>query len=477
MQRKRIALLGAGIAGLATAYRVAQSNNEHEIIIFEKESRPGGLARSVTIAGIPSDYGPHRINTELGEIKTFLREFLGSGMFTVKRRSQMFLNGRFIEYPIKFFDAIRHLGLYKTVQYGFSAIVSSMFKDSRVKEHDTFETVMKKALGSALYNDIIRPYSEKTWKTPPENIDAEVARVRLSGIRLGKVIRSVLGKEQVDDPSALRQFFYLDGGIESLVNKFVASYKNKPIKINTNATVTALSLLESGKIKIGWIESNGKEHQDIFDFCFSSIPLDELVRMLTRSVPDENALSVANKLRYISMIIVYVVANKPQISPNSWMYFPEKEFIFNRGYEPKNFFRSMPAGEQSVLCLEITCFQGDELWQRDDSRVAEEVVRQICSTGLLKPNEVVQTEVVRLTHAYPLLTTGYKEQLKIIWQYLSQIPSLITVGRQGLFQHNNIDHSIYGGFCAGDLYLRSSSPVNEWYTTTIKKFQNFRIID
>lgn len=477
MHRRRIAVLGAGIAGLATAYRIVQSDVEYEIVIFEKESRPGGLARSIQIDGIPSDFGPHRINTEIEEIKTFLREFLGGEMFTVKRKSQMFLNGKFVEYPIKPFDALKRLGFYKTAQYGFSALFSSLLNSPEVRENDSFESVMKRSLGSALYNDIIRPYSEKTWKTPPENIDGEVARVRLSGIRLRKVLRSLLGKEQASDPSALREFYYLHGGIESLVKKFLHSFNGKQVKIKTNANVVALSPLNDGKIQIKWIEGDDKEHQEVFDFCFSSIPVDELVKMLIYTKHDKEVISAINNLRYISMIIVYIVANKPKISSNSWMYFPEKEFIFNRGYEPKNFFHSMPASDKSVLCLEVTCFQDDELWQRDDTSISEEIVRQICVTGLLTRDKVASTEVVRLTHAYPLLTIGYKEHLKVIWEFLAQIPSLITIGRQGLFQHNNIDHSIYGGFCAAEVFLRSPSPVSEWYTKTIKKFQNFRIID
>ena len=31
------------------------------------------------------------------------------------------------------------------------------------------------------------------------------------------------------------------------------------------------------------------------------------------------------------------------------------------------------------------------------------------------------------------------------------MPNLVTLGRQGLFNHNNMDHSIYMGLCAADL--------------------------
>jgi protoporphyrinogen oxidase len=347
---------------------------------------------------------------------------------------------------------------------------------SRNGEGKSFDDVMKKAFGTAAYEDLIRPYSEKFWKVSPELIDAEVAKMRVSAGGLKKLIRQVLGRENEVDPSALLQFHYLPGGFHDIVLKFERSFANDPVIIHKNARVTGLFPTGNDGVRVKFALADAQEKHETFDFCFSTIPLDDLVKMLTQTVPNESALHVADNLRFVSMILVYLVAKKPQISDNSWLYFPEKHLIFNRAYESKNFNPRWKT-DNSVLCLEVTCHRGDELWTRSDADIADQVVKQFCSTGMLNESEVDKTVVVRLTHAYPLLTRGYQEKLQVLWRYLSTVPSIISLGRQGLFQHNNTDHAMYMGFRAADLFRRSPSPAQEWYQSEINRFKNFRIVD
>jgi protoporphyrinogen oxidase len=470
------------VAGLATAHRLAHAAPDFDIVIFEKERDAGGLARSLTIAGIAADFGPHRINTQIPEIQSFLNTFLGGEMYAVHRKSQMYINGGYLDYPIRFSKTIGHFGLFATLRFGLSALLSAARAGAK-DETASFEDLMIKAFGKAAYETFIRPYSEKVWKIPPDQIDAEVARVRVSAGGATKLLRQMWGKEADDDPSALKQFSYLPGGIRDLITKFEASFAarrscftDKPVRIEKEALVTNLIPLDDGTITVVCQQADGRERRETFDFCFSTIPVDDLVRMLAQTKPDDRASRIAADLRFLSMILVYLVANKPQISDNSWLYFPEKHLIFNRGYESKN-FNPRWKSDKALICLEITCYRGDDLWNRHDADIAQQVAKEFCSTGMLRENEVESTVVARLTHAYPLLTRGYKQKLRVLWDYLSAFPTIISLGRQGLFQHNNMDHSLYMGLCAADLFLHSPSPAHDWYHSEITKFDHFKIID
>ncbi len=476
MTGKRIAILGAGSAGLAVAYRLLDNNTDVQITIFEREGTVGGLARSFDVAGIPADYGPHRVHTELPEIKTFYQEFLGDDLFEVKRKSQMYFKGGYFDYPLVLSNAIDHLGFKTVMRYGLSAMLASFLSLYPRNRKETFDAVMIKAFGSAAYNDLIRPYTIKTWKTPPEQIDAEVARLRVSAGGVEKLIRQVLGKEKKSDPSALRKFHYLDGGFGSIVKKFIASFKDKPVDIKRGTPVATVAPLPDGKVRIGWFRAGDYVHE-IFDFCFSTIPLNDLLRMTTESAKDADVRQKAAQLRFISTILVFIIAKKPTITDNTWLYFPEPNLVFNRGYEGKNFLPGRLQTSKSMICLEVTCFQGDETWKRSDEDIARQVVADFCSTGILDERDVDSTKVVRMTHAYPLLSFGYKDKLSLFWKYLSRFRSIITLGRQGLFQHNNMDHSIYTGFRAADIFMDSSKPAERWYTSEIATFNKFRIID
>ena len=237
MTTKRIAILGAGAAGLAAALRFKRTNYDCEIVMLEKDEAPGGLARSLIVAGAPADIGPHRIFTLLPEIKRFYDEFLGDSLFVVPRKSQMFFNGAFLNYPLKLSEALKSLGLSRTWRFGISAMMSTFKSVPDSPEKNTFDKVMKKAFGSAVYEELLRPFAEKTWKISPAEIDGEVGRVRVSAGGFTKIVRQVLGLEKKSDPSALPEFHYLKGGFQEVVDKFVSALQDAPVSIRTQSRI------------------------------------------------------------------------------------------------------------------------------------------------------------------------------------------------------------------------------------------------
>jgi protoporphyrinogen oxidase len=46
----RVAIIGAGAAGLSAAYALSKHPDRFAVIVFEKESVPGGVARSIDVA-------------------------------------------------------------------------------------------------------------------------------------------------------------------------------------------------------------------------------------------------------------------------------------------------------------------------------------------------------------------------------------------------------------------------------------------
>ena len=56
-----VVVLGAGLAGLATAYELCRSG--HRVTILEKEDYPGGMATSWKVGPYWLDHGPHRFHS------------------------------------------------------------------------------------------------------------------------------------------------------------------------------------------------------------------------------------------------------------------------------------------------------------------------------------------------------------------------------------------------------------------------------
>jgi protoporphyrinogen oxidase len=72
-----IVVLGAGPAGLGAAWRLAR-RGVFDVSVIERGSAVGGNAGSFEFAGMPVDYGSHRLHTSCSpEILDDIRQMLG----------------------------------------------------------------------------------------------------------------------------------------------------------------------------------------------------------------------------------------------------------------------------------------------------------------------------------------------------------------------------------------------------------------
>jgi protoporphyrinogen oxidase len=93
-----VVIVGAGVSGLSLAVRLAERGVE--TVVVERESRPGGLARSFCYDGFTFDIGPHRFHTYDPAVERFLRATLGSSVREISRSSKLHFRGRFYPWPL-----------------------------------------------------------------------------------------------------------------------------------------------------------------------------------------------------------------------------------------------------------------------------------------------------------------------------------------------------------------------------------------
>lgn len=475
----RILILGAGVCGLAAAHRLLERDPSLEVTILEREERPGGLARSLTVNGQVTDLGPHRIFTELPDVQEFLQDLAGDQLKSVKRKSRMWLKGGWIEYPPKPVEVTARLGLGTVAGAGFSYAGEKLnqLMNARGEGGESFESLMRQGFGPELYRILVEPYARKVWKISPKQMHADIARVRVSAGGLDQIIKKLIVGEPKDKITAVKKFYYIAGGVEKLVMKLRTAIEAAGAEFRLVRTVNGLRQFRTGHIQASAITPQGKEEVYHAESCISTIGLPDTLDMLLPQIPDEALEKAKRELRYITNILVCVVANRPKITDSQWLYFPEKDTIFNRGYEPGNFHESMTSGGQSMIVMEITCHPGDKTDQRSDRELTNATIRGLERVGLLSREEIAATHVHRIPRTYPLYDLEYRERLSKIWRYLDQFPQLLSSGRQGLFLHNNMDHSMHMGFRAAEQVLsKADNPAKEFYSE-IRRFQEFRIVD
>jgi protoporphyrinogen oxidase len=508
-----VVILGAGVAGLAAALRVTQLHPGRAVTLIESAAHPGGLASGWRHEGFTADLGPHRIFTELPEIEALLPELVAKDqMMTVRRTSQMLLEGQLIDYPIRAAELLRLLGPVRMGFYGLSALLAKAHALAGRKAH-TFQDIMRQAFGAGLSQLIVEPYARKVWKTEPEDLDPEVARVRVSAGNITKLLRQIMGRpEPKGQESALREFRYIRGGVHGLVSALRDRAEKAGAVIHLNQRVSGFEVDQaSGRIrsvltrqvtpareypssqplvtsstavlgapgrKAAVDNGFGAEHSHAAGAVISTIPLPDLVYLAAPHLPDRAAAeSIADGLPYLGLILVALILPRPRLTQNCWLYFPDEDLIFNRAYEPANFDPTMATGDRTLVVFEVTARWDSPLWMDPVERVVEQVRADASRTGLIQPGEPVQSFAIKVPYTYPLYTNGYKERLMDALGRLQALPNLLSTGRQGLYNHNNMDHSMLMGIRAAEILSRNPDRPADLWIGAITEFDQFRIVD
>ncbi|MBW2182452.1 MAG: NAD(P)-binding protein, partial [Deltaproteobacteria bacterium] len=102
-----ILIIGAGLAGLSTAYHLGKEEYE----IYEKENEAGGLCRSFKKDGFTFDYTGHLLHLRNEYTKKLIEKLLPGKIKPHTRCASIYSKGVFTSYP---FQANLH-GLPKEV--------------------------------------------------------------------------------------------------------------------------------------------------------------------------------------------------------------------------------------------------------------------------------------------------------------------------------------------------------------------------
>ena len=121
--------------------------------------------------------------------------------------------------------------------------------------------------------------------------------------------------------------------------------------------------------------------------------------------------------------------------------------------------------------LEYFCNEGDELWSMSDEDFAALGVREMVNLNLIDSrNNVLDTHVERVKKAYPAYFDTYSE-IDTLIAYLSSIPNLYCVGRNGQHRYNNIDHSMCTSFeTVKNILSGTTDKSNIWSVNTEQEY-------
>lgn len=427
-RKQTILILGGGLTGLSIALREAKKGN-HAIII-EKENELGGLARSFHYARARNnctfDIGPHILRSSDTNLMSLVKAL--TPCHFLESNPAIWKNPGILHDPIIPVISNRNLMLLSQTKR------LKVFRELRErKEHmqsvnfsmlDNFEECVKAQIGDVLYEEYFKEYTEKWWGLSPRELSADMAPKNLI------VSKEVFyGHISTNFKRARTEVYPLKGGIGAISTALTIKLKQYDASIMTNAKVKSVNI-DGDAVKEAVIETPHGETTISCDFLYSTIPITQLASFL----------GISCNLKYRADICVFIpLKDTDKLFNNKWLYFNDEDIIFSRISEPK-LFSGHNAQRGTSLCVELTCFKGDDLW--NDKNLPRKVANQLVELGIINEDILEGIRMIRVPHAYPVYVKGYENELSQVRARISEIKKLKVAGRTGAFQFVNMDNCL-----------------------------------
>lgn len=426
-----IIILGAGLAGISTAYFLQQTGYSGNITIIEKEKVIGGLCRTIRKNKYAYDIGPHILFSKDKEMLTLMLEVLEDNNY-LRRSNQIFYKERHIQYPFE--NDLSKLPANE-LNYCIQTFNHNPYEDYVANNMIQF---FLKTFGEGITNTYLRPYNEKIWKYDPAFMNTSMVD-RIPKPTKDEIQRSATG-ETVD--GYLHQLFFhypSYGGIESVVTGLANRLNMNKCRILTESMITSLKGSES-------VFSVETDNKSVFtgDAVISTIPIHELMRAYMKT--PETIRRCVNNLRYNSIAIAFVKTPYDMCGEHFTFTIPDKTILFHRISKMDFLGEAYHHGTEATYMVEITYRKNDYIALMEDKELLERVRQGMCDIHFAYcPEDVEVIDLSKYEYAYVIYDLNHTSNMEQIRHYYLN-EGIVLNGRFGNFEYWNMDRILRESF-------------------------------
>jgi protoporphyrinogen oxidase len=450
-----------------TAAYLLSKNNVPVTVLEADPVYVGGISRTATYKGFHFDIGGHRFFSKSKAVEDFWMEILPNDMLDRPRSSRIYYNGKFFAYPLRAFEALIKLGVFRSTLCMLSYLKAKLFP---VKNPNNFEDWVSNQFGKRLFNTFFKSYTEKVWGMSCKDISADWAAQRIKGLSLGSAIKNaLLPKRQPKDKTKV---------IKTLINCFKYPRKGPGMMWEACAVKTQAmgGLLEMGAKVTGCAYDEASETWQLqyrdkqgnvqtleADHVISSAPMRELARGLMPPI-SENAKKAADSLKYRDFLTVMLILKDRKMFDDNWIYIHDPSVQVGRIQNFRSWSPEMvPDPDKACYGLEYFCFEHDGLWDSSDAELIELAKKELLQIGLAQEGDVMDGTVVRQKKAYPVYDDDYAKHVATVRDEIEErYPNLHLVGRNGMHKYNNQDHAMMTAMLCVENILAETKLYDLW---------------
>jgi protoporphyrinogen oxidase len=417
-----VAILGAGLTGLATAAFL-----KRPAVLLEAQPQVGGLLRTFGRGGFWSDVGGHII---FSKDQVALDHILGwlEGQVERRRRSNVILfDGGLVKYPFE--NGLAELPNRQDTLECVEGFVRAWAAADRAPAARHLKDWCLRRFGPGISDKYLIPYNEKIWKTPLEDIATEWVD-RVPSPELTEVLKSAIGIPTEGYTHQLYFHYPREGGIQRLAEVLRERDLAAGHQIRTGFEVRTIA-----RGSHGWSISNGAETIEA-ETLVSSIPIDTLLRAI-EGAPAE-IVRAADQIRTNALRVVLLGTRRTDLDKHTAVYVPDPRSLYHRVCCNNCFSPGLSPAGCSSMSVEVTCREGDEVASLDDASLVARVLHDLERDGLLKPADVIETMVHRERFAYIVYDHEHAARVQRIASWAKSV-GIHLAGRFAESRYLNMD--------------------------------------
>jgi protoporphyrinogen oxidase len=424
MVRKRIIILGAGLAGLSAAWHLQKRGIDCQL--FEKEPEVGGLCRSKSIDGFTFDKSGHLLHFKHRHTFNLVNDLLGDNLVKYQRSAWIYSHHRYIRYP---FQANLYGLPPRVIKECLLGFIRASCGHLKEKKHLNFFNWINQTFGKGITRYFMLPYNTKFWTIEPKEMTCGWLDGFVPVPSLEQVIEGTVEESKRLFGYNCRFWYPKKGGINQVSLSMASQIKHT----YTDCPVTEIDLTKR-EIKIG---SGNRER---FDCMISTIPLPEMLHLI-KGLP-RDVISAFRKLRWNSIFNLNLGIEREDNSGRHWVYFPEGGIRFFRIGFPHNFSSYIAPAGKSSLYIEVAYSKDKPI---DKSKIVLRIKEDLKKIGLLKKEERICCQDINdIKYGYPIYDKDYGVvRNKILGLLLKN--NIIPCGRYGSWRYMSMEDVLLDG--------------------------------
>lgn len=390
----RVAVIGAGFAGLGAGHRLARAGVRVEV--FERSGKLGGLAMTVPVEGTEVEKYYHHWFTSDAEVLGLLPELgLEERLRWISPVMGMFCDGKIWRFmsPLDLLR-FRPLGFLAKLRFGLVTLFLQNYPRQEPFERVTAAEWLRRYAGRQVWETVWGPMLRSKFGRRAETISMAWIwnKMQLRGNSRNKAGN----KESLG---------YLDGGFGLVADALAREIGARGGRVRTSERVDRLSRAPAGA---GFVirTPRGEER---FDAVISTIAPPLLAR-LAPDLPEEYRRRLDGMEHMAILCTLYVL--RRSLSSIYWLNVSDDEIPFGGLIEHTNFVPPSTYGGKRLMYVSHYLDPDDPAWSMDESALAAHYRPGL---GKIRPDFddswVERRHPFRDRWAQPIVTTDYVDRI------------------------------------------------------------------